>query len=78
MAESQRSAPACKRKTGVAMRHTELSTYPHEIVHPHCNNCGVPMWLPRIEPYPGKPDHDKRTFECPACAAVTTEIVKYR
>ena len=36
------------------------------------------MWLARIEPYRGKPDHDKRTFECPVCDAVSTEIVKYR
>jgi len=34
------------------------------------------MWLSRIEP--DKKDHDKRTFECPACNAVKTEVVKYK
>ena len=33
------------------------------------------MWISRIEP--DKPDHDKRTFECPACDGVMTAIVKY-
>ena len=45
-------------------------------VHPRCKECGVPMWLTRLEP--GKPDHDKRTFECKACVASVTEIVKYK
>ena len=79
MAESSAALPPASARRGVAMRHTEeLSAYPHEIAHPQCNNCGVPMWLARIEPYLGKPNHDKRTFECPACAAVIAEIVKYR
>ena len=30
----------------------------------------------RIEP--DSPDHDKRTFECPTCENVVSEIVKYR
>lgn len=30
----------------------------------------------RIEP--DSPDHDKRTFECPKCENVVSEIVKYR
>jgi hypothetical protein len=34
------------------------------------------MWLSRIEP--DEPGHDKRTFECPSCEKVVSEIVKYR
>ena len=34
------------------------------------------MWLACIEP--DEPDHDKRTFECPACPNVTVKIVNYR
>ncbi len=30
----------------------------------------------RIEP--DKPKHDKRTFECPQCNHVLSEVVKYR
>jgi len=43
---------------------------------PYCPNCSSPMWLARIEP--DSPDHDKRTFECPKCENVLSEIVKYR
>jgi hypothetical protein len=34
------------------------------------------MWLARVEP--DEPGHDKRTFECPACETIISEIVKYR
>ena len=44
--------------------------------HPRCKECGVPMWLTRL--VPDRPDHDKRTFECKACVASVTEIVKYK
>jgi len=40
------------------------------------HGCGAPMWIARIEP--DIPDHDKRTFECRACANIKTEILKYR
>jgi DNA-directed RNA polymerase subunit RPC12/RpoP len=43
---------------------------------PTCSKCGAIMWLARIEP--GEPGHDKRTFECPQCESVISEIVKYR
>ena len=33
------------------------------------------MWLACIEP--DKPDHDKRTFECPMCSNFTVKVVKY-
>jgi hypothetical protein len=42
---------------------------------PKCPNCGAPMWLSCIEP--DKPDHDRRTFECPQCDHSHTEVVKY-
>ena len=45
------------------------------IEHPRCKECGVPMWLTRLEP--DKPRHDKRTFECKACGATVNEVVKY-
>ena len=46
------------------------------IEHPECGACGTPMWLARIEP--DKPDHDRRTFECPRCRSEMTEVVKFR
>jgi transcription elongation factor Elf1 len=27
---------------------------------------------------PEKPDHDRRTFECPQCEHVIVEVVKYK
>jgi ssDNA-binding Zn-finger/Zn-ribbon topoisomerase 1 len=43
---------------------------------PACPKCGWAMWLARIEP--DKPEHDKRTFECPRCDYQETIVVKYR
>jgi len=43
---------------------------------PVCPKCGGRMWLSRIEP--DEPNHDKRTFECPQCENVVSEVVKYR
>lgn len=43
---------------------------------PNCKKCGTPMFLVRIEP--DDPGHDKRTFECPRCDDIVSEIVKYR
>lgn len=43
---------------------------------PNCPQCGDLMWLSRIEP--DKPDHDRRTFECPNCEHTQTAVVKYR
>jgi len=43
---------------------------------PICPKCGGRMWLSRIEP--DEPHHDKRTFECPQCEHVVSEVVKYR
>ena len=46
------------------------------IGRPFCEFCKSQMWLACIEP--DEADHDKRTFECPACPNVTVRIVKYR
>lgn len=46
------------------------------VEHPKCSKCGAQMWLARIEPE--KPDHDRRTFECPECESTQIEVVKYR
>ena len=43
---------------------------------PDCPKCGSPMWPARIEP--DSPGNDKRTFECPVCDNVVSQIVKYR
>lgn len=39
---------------------------------PKCPNCDHRMALEMIEPY--KPDHDRRTFECPSCEHVETVV----
>ena len=57
-------------------QHSYIQQLQQEIEHPRCTRCGAPMWLARIEPY--EPDHDQRTFECPACGKSTTEIAKHR
>jgi len=43
---------------------------------PICRKCGATMGLARIEP--DEPAHDKRTFECPQCNNLVSQIVKYR
>jgi hypothetical protein len=63
--------------TGVAMPQSHTFD-PARLVlqQPKCPKCGLPMWLARIEP--DKPDHDRRTFECPSCEHSHTEVVKYK
>jgi DNA-directed RNA polymerase subunit RPC12/RpoP len=46
-------------------------------IRPACAECGQPTWLIRIEPAP-EPDHDLRTFECPACGVSRLVKVKFR
>ena len=58
------------------MRHFELVRPTQKLELPKCSKCGAQMWLARIKP--DKPDHDKRTYECPQCDHVMTGIVKYR
>ena len=74
MTERRFSAPAYREER--KMQHSYIQQSYQEIEHPDCAKCGAPMWLMRIERY--EPDHDQRTFECQACGASTTEIVKYR
>jgi len=58
------------------MRTSEFIPQKQAIEHPKCPECRTQMWLARIEP--DKPDHDRRTFECPECEHVVTEVVKFR
>jgi predicted RNA-binding Zn-ribbon protein involved in translation (DUF1610 family) len=47
------------------------------IIRPPCPRCGAPrMMLARIEP--DKPDHEKRSFECPNCGNELSEVVKFK
>jgi hypothetical protein len=46
------------------------------LARPACPQCGSLMWLARISPE--GPDHDRRTFECPACAISETVVVKFK
>jgi ssDNA-binding Zn-finger/Zn-ribbon topoisomerase 1 len=52
------------------------TSYSDSIIRPPCPKCGDRMLLARIEP--DKPDHDKRTFECPKCQHEESIVVKYR
>jgi hypothetical protein len=44
---------------------------------PPCPECDWPMWIASIEPS-DKPDHEKRTFECPQCEHQEELVIKYR
>lgn len=57
------------------MRRDQLLPQQRIIGRPFCEFCGAQMWLACIEP--DKPDHDKRTFECPLCSNFTVKVVKY-
>jgi len=58
------------------MRKTQIIPHPRIISRPCCDNCETPMWLVSIEP--DKPDHDRRTFECPRCQSEQIAVVRYR
>jgi ribosomal protein S27AE len=58
------------------MRMSEFIPQPQCIEHPKCERCGAGMWLAHIEP-DDKPDHDRRTFECPRCQNEQIQVVKY-
>jgi predicted RNA-binding Zn-ribbon protein involved in translation (DUF1610 family) len=45
------------------------------ITRPSCPKCGTTMVFTRIVPH--APGHDLRTFECPTCEHVETEVVKF-
>ena len=61
---------------GFVVRTNEIIPQSWAVSGPCCEHCNAQMWLVSIEPE--KPDHDKRTFECPRCQDETVEIVKYR
>jgi hypothetical protein len=48
--------------------------FTEDILHPRCPECGIPIWLTRIEP--DGIGSEKRTFECQACQKQTIETVK--
>jgi len=58
------------------MHQSQFAPNPQKYGRPRCRRCGTAMWLVRIEA--DKEDHDKRTFECPSCNSVKTEVVKYK
>jgi transposase-like protein len=58
------------------MRKSQQTAHQQKIERPTCPRCGAMMWIARIEP--DKPDHDRRTFECPSCDHSVTEVVKYK
>ena len=67
-----------QRQTWVGnMRPYQIIRQPRPMGLPCCKSCGAQMWLASIEPA-DKPDHDKRTFECPRCQDESVEFVKYR
>jgi ssDNA-binding Zn-finger/Zn-ribbon topoisomerase 1 len=57
-------------------RYQNRTTYSASITRPPCSKCGTVMLLARIEPE--KPDHDKRTFECPKCEHSESVVVKFQ
>ena len=59
------------------MRQSQIIPHPLTISHPCCEICDAQMWLVSIEP-DDKPDHDRRTFECPRCQHMTVEVIKYK
>jgi hypothetical protein len=58
------------------MRRARILPQQRIIGQPFCEFCRAQMWLACIKPE--KPDHDKRTFECPMCTNFTVKVVKYR
>jgi len=52
-------------------------TAPPPVGERRCPNCGLPMFLSRIEPS-DQADHDQRTFECTTCAYAETVTIKFR
>lgn len=48
-----------------------------QLRRPLCSKCGTLSTLTQVEPSPD-PDHDLRTFECPACGHIDTITIKFR
>jgi hypothetical protein len=54
----------------------QIIPLPLIIRRPSSEICDAQMWLVSIEP--NKPDHDRRTFECPRRQHEVVEVVKYK
>jgi hypothetical protein len=52
------------------MRRSNFDSPQLEIRHPVCRDCGVPMWLTRLELELTNPEREKRTFECKVCGGM--------
>jgi DNA-directed RNA polymerase subunit RPC12/RpoP len=48
-----------------------------QLYRPLCSRCGALSLLIRSEPS-AEPDHDLRTFECPACGHVDLIKMKFK
>jgi ribosomal protein S27AE len=48
-----------------------------QLYRPLCSKCGTLTALARIEPS-NEPDHDLRTFECPACGNADVVTIKFK
>ena len=46
----------------------------NSIIKPSCPKCSKTMLLALIEAT-DKPDHERRTFECPTCKLAISEVV---
>jgi hypothetical protein len=76
MAERPVAVPPVTGREGV-MRKYQIIPHPRIMSRPCCEICDTEMWLVSIEP-DDKPDHDRRTFECPRCQHQTIEVIKYK
>ena len=52
--------------------------YDDSIKRPDCPRCGTRMILARFNLARDKPDHDRRTFECPECGNEISEVVRFK
>jgi ribosomal protein S27AE len=48
-----------------------------QLYRPQCSKCGTLTALTHIEPAP-EPDHDLRTFECPACGNADVVLIRFK
>jgi hypothetical protein len=76
MAERPVAVPPVTGGEGV-VRKSQIIPHPRIMSRPCCEICDAEMWLVSIEP-DDKPDHDRRTFECPRCQHQTIEVIKYK
>jgi predicted RNA-binding Zn-ribbon protein involved in translation (DUF1610 family) len=67
-------APTPSAREGSRM---DESRQQSQLYRPLCSRCGTLSTLARVEPA-AEPDHDLRTFECPACGHTDVVKVKFR